>query len=163
MSRKDKKNFVYGDEKIVTSMSSKSISSSSRVHNSIHRLFYSFCRNVESFENVDFSSNIPTIINLLRRRASSGDINNKYIFVLKSLNDKILHNIISPEEAVYCLIEVMDECLDIFEMYKENSDKNEIAKAFGFYDSKFIRLELIYYREFNDKLEENRIKRKKLK
>lgn len=52
---------------------------------------------------------------------------------------------------LYSLVQIIDPNLDMFEMVKDKKSKEEIIEIFGFYDPRFIKLELLYYRTFEDK------------
>ena len=122
-----------------------------RFFDNIYRTFYSICRNVTEFNEVDIPKARIYIKILEKRRKKDGN-NMIYYKTLKNLKDFLIKKEINPEEAIYILINSIDQKLKIYEIYEEfcnfNDIEKECIKKLGFYDEKLIKFEKMYINKF---------------
>lgn len=131
-----------------------------------HRTFYSLCRNVKSFDSINLDK-INPIIEDLKPKYKREETGKYYYSLLRKLSNNIFKSYLSAEEALFILINVIDENLNIFEIYevncKINDIKNECIENFGFHDDKLIQVEKQYIKHLKKEKEYDFTKKLELK
>lgn len=125
------------------------------------RQFYSLIRNVKYLNDINtdklniyienFKKNKNEYIDLLHHKTN---YDGYYASTLYSLSRLIVKKEINHEEAIYILINVIDEDLNIYKSYEFNGTikqiKEEIIETLGFFDEKLINLEKMYINKFKN-------------
>ncbi len=127
----------------------------SKTRMQIKRRFCSFCRNFESFDNLDqINNNINAYIEELKKRYINDNNGTYYYRLLKELTDNIIKKNYSIDEILYILVNSIDPELKIYRIYESNCKidqiKKEVLSEFSFYDEDLPKLEKLYINKYCD-------------